>query len=221
MVPTKIIRAAVERGLDGIGICDHNTAENYLAVKKAALGSGITVFGGMEITSVEEIHVLALFEEENKLFEVQNEIYRFLSGDNDENAFGYQWLVDHEDYVLGKSPRLLAGAGDTPLEGVVDLIHLNGGLAIASHVDRPVFSVISQLGFIPENIGFDAFEVTDKDYPEMAEIRKRGKVVRFSDAHYPADIGKRWTSAVLKDLSLHEFKMALEGAHGREITGVL
>ncbi|MBI4722884.1 MAG: PHP domain-containing protein [Candidatus Stahlbacteria bacterium] len=34
MVPSKIISQAKKMGLDVIGICDHNSAENVVAVKK-------------------------------------------------------------------------------------------------------------------------------------------------------------------------------------------
>ena len=37
---------------------------------------------------------------------------------------------------------------------------LLGGLAVASHIDKEAFSIISQLGFITEDMGFDALEMS-------------------------------------------------------------
>ena len=61
MSPRNIIKEAKKKGLDIIGICDHNSAENFPAVEKSANKEGIKVIGGIEITSREEVHVLALF----------------------------------------------------------------------------------------------------------------------------------------------------------------
>ena len=54
----------------------------------------------------------------------------------------------------------LALATPLDLTETVDLIHREGGLAIAAHMDRKAFSVFSQLGFFPEDAGFDGVEVS-------------------------------------------------------------
>ncbi len=63
MSPRNIVKEAKKKGLDIIGICDHNSAENFPAVEKSAFQEGIKVIGGIEITSREEVHVLGLFGE--------------------------------------------------------------------------------------------------------------------------------------------------------------
>ena len=60
MTPAAIVRQAIRKGLAIIAICDHNTAGNTIAVQEAA-GKDITVIAGMEITTVEEVHVIGLF----------------------------------------------------------------------------------------------------------------------------------------------------------------
>ena len=52
MLPTAIIKRAKEENLDGIAICDHNSAENVLAVRKAGEKAGVQVLGGLEICSI-------------------------------------------------------------------------------------------------------------------------------------------------------------------------
>jgi predicted metal-dependent phosphoesterase TrpH len=41
MSPREVISAAVRNGIELIGICDHNSAENVLAVKKAGERNGV------------------------------------------------------------------------------------------------------------------------------------------------------------------------------------
>ncbi len=63
--PEDIISEAKRKGLDGIAITDHNTAEWVDKVKEAAKNTGITVFPGVEISCVggeSGIHVVALFD---------------------------------------------------------------------------------------------------------------------------------------------------------------
>jgi len=58
MTPPAIIAAAKVKGLEIIGICDHNSAENVRAVAEAGAAEGITVLGGIEVQTVEDVHVL-------------------------------------------------------------------------------------------------------------------------------------------------------------------
>ena len=219
-VPTRIVKQAVERQLQAIGICDHNASENVVAVRNsaAAARSRITVFGGMEITTEEEIHILAIFESDDDLGRMQNLVYGALPGKNDPGAFGQQYIVDEEDYVTGINEKLLMGATTIPLDGVVEAIHRHNGLAIASHIDRASFSLISQLGMIPENLVLDAVELSPHFMNSPFVIEETAyPVVMFSDAHMPEDIGRAYTSFLLKEASLSEIGKALRKSDGRHI----
>ncbi len=218
MVPTRIIDRALQQQLRIIGVCDHNASENYPAVKKAAEGCGVEVLGGMEVTSREEIHILALFDSAKNLHALQKIVYSHLTGINDSSAFGEQYIVDRNDYVKGVNGRLLIGSVDISLEKIVRHIHDYGGIAIASHIDRSAYSIISQLGFIPEGLELDAVELAfaqsePTDFPGAA----RYPALRFSDAHYLKDIGSAYTNALLGCPSIEELRMALQGICGRKI----
>ena len=67
MSPREVVNAALHKGLDLIGICDHNSAENVLAVKKAGMRNGLMVLGGMEVASSEEAHILVFFDDDDDL----------------------------------------------------------------------------------------------------------------------------------------------------------
>jgi predicted metal-dependent phosphoesterase TrpH len=110
MSPVGIVREALRKGLDLIGVCDHNSAENVLAVKKAGRRNGLMVLGGMEVASAEEVHLLVFFELDEDLLRFQDIVYRHLSGTNNEHAFGQQVVADDEDGVTGLCERLLISA---------------------------------------------------------------------------------------------------------------
>lgn len=219
MVPTAVAAKAIDRELDGIGICDHNSAENVAAVRSAGEKLGLHVFGGMEVTSREEAHVLTFFGEDDGLLRMQKFVQGSLPGENDETAFGEQWIVDENDNVVGSSERLLIGATTLGLDDVVGMAHELGGIAIASHIDKEAFSIVGQLGFIPDTLPLDAVEISPHaDEAKAKDCEAFGfPVVRSSDAHFLTDVGRNVTKFVLDSLSFAEFGMALSGTAGRKV----
>jgi PHP family Zn ribbon phosphoesterase len=222
MIPLSLVHRAIGQKLNVIGICDHNSSENVLAVMKASAGKGLYVFGGMEITSREEVHVLAIFDEMHRVAKMQAVVYEHLWGENDVAAFGEQSVVDEHGLIVDSNPRLLLGATNLGIEEIVSEVHSIGGLAIASHVDKEMFSVTSQLGFIPEDSEFDALELSPH-YPSASQAienayRSSGlPLVHFSDAHYLDDIGNVCTYFNMEDASIGEMKKALQGTERRRV----
>lgn len=216
MTPKNIVKEAEKYGLDIIGICDHNSCENVSYVRKLAEDKNLNVTGGMEITSKEEVHILALFESEEELLSMQETVYEHLHGTNDEDLYGDQVVVDENDEVVEFNRRLLIGATDLPVETIVDMIHELNGIVIASHIDRESFGLISQLGFVPEGLQIDAFEVSVRDKVETYKD-KYSPVVMFSDAHTLNSIGKKFTSFSMEQANLKEIGKALIGEEGRRV----
>ena len=217
-VPTRIVGAALRAEVDAVAICDHNASENVAPVREAAKGKGLTVFGGMEITSREEVHILGIFDETGCLEKMQELIYENLAGQNDRDVFGPQYIVDQEDYVEGYNDHLLIGATNLSLDAVISAVRDFGGLVIASHIDREAFGLISQLGFVPEGLDLDAVEVS-RNY-KNSPYSLKGLVypfVAFSDAHHPDDIGTVSTLFVLENPTVEELRKACAGKEGRGI----
>lgn len=221
MSPKRIVRRAVERNIDIIAINDHNSAENVPAVIRAAWGLPLSVLPGMEICTREEIHVIALFENMQSAFELQQIVYNFLHGENDAETFGLQVVANEEDEVVSFNSKLLIGAADLSVDAVVGHVSRLGGIAIASHIDRQSYSIIGQLGFIPENLRFDALEISTRTsikdaralYPEYS-----GSVfIQNSDAHFLNDIGKGMTKFMLEEPTFGEIKKALRNQEGRTV----
>jgi PHP family Zn ribbon phosphoesterase len=219
MSPKGIAEQAKIKEIDILGICDHNSSENVPALIKAAQKYEIVVLPGMEVTSQEEVHILALFDELESALELQEIIYAHLHGENDEKAFGMQVVVNEDDEVLGFNNKLLIGASTLPVEDVVKTIHSLNGLAIASHIDREGFSLIGQLGFIPQGLALDALEISPaisfKD--AMKKFDPPYPLTCSSDAHFIEDIGRGTTSFYIKEGTTEEIKKALMNADGRKI----
>ena len=221
MRPLAIIRQAKKRGLDVIAICDHNSTRNTAAVRKAGRGAGVAVIGGIEISSEEEVHILGLFDEEEDLQMMQHLIDENLTAENTPELFGPQYLCDEHDAVVGREVKLLIGATSLSVEKVVEGIHRLDGLAVASHVDRESFSILGQLGFVPEELPIDALEVSSRC--PLAEARDRFPqirgypLVRSSDAHRLEELGMTWTEFTGASPSVQELRKALRGEFGREL----
>ncbi len=220
MSPLKITAQAVSRNIDIIAVCDHNSAENVPAVQAAA-GTRVVVLPGLEICTKEEMHVLGIFRDIDSAFQMQTLVYDNLPGKNDPDAFGMQVVANEHDEVVALQDRLLIGAVDVPAEQIVDEIHRLGGIAIASHIDRESYSVISQLGFIPATLRFDALELTH--HIENDEARKRFTdlppvpFVRSSDAHFLGDVGVNTSEYVLESPAFPEIRLAIRGEGGRKV----
>src|SRR5208282_2297212 len=216
MTPRRIINSALDKGLHIIAVSDHNSAENTGVAVRTGLEEGITVLPAMELTSQEEVHVLAIFNSEENVAAMQGIVYDTLqSGVNDELGIGYQLVVNELDEILDYNKRLLIGATSLSLGDLVNNIHTLGGLAVASHIDRHNFSVISQLGFIPDDVAFDALEISyAMDLPDA--IVQFGSYtgipwVTSSDAHSLGDIGRRHTTFLLNEPTFDEIAQAFKG----------
>jgi len=221
MSPRAIIERSVQVGLDMIAVCDHNSCENMPAFRELSRATNLVVLAGIEITSQEEIHILGVFDKEESAFGVQEVIYNHLPGENDEETFGYQVVVNGQDEIVTFNKKLLIGATTLTVETIVELIHSREGVAIASHIDREAYSVIGQLGFIPPGLALDGLEFSPRI--TLEEVHPRFPqctgypLITSSDAHSLSDIGKSSTTFLVEEVSVKELKMALAGKGGRKV----
>lgn len=221
MHPTPLVKKALDTDLNIIAICDHNSSANVPYVIKAAQASNLKILPGMEITTIEEVHLLAIFDSVANLTLMQNIIDQHLKGENNEDSFGVQAIVNEKGEVEGINNQLLIGATDISLDTLIDYIHQFEGLAIAAHIDRESFSILSQLGFVDDHSGFDALEITSRigfnearsKYPELDKY----SFIISSDSHFIKDIGTATTRIVLQEPSVAELKMAFKKQNGRYV----
>ncbi|MBC7251717.1 MAG: PHP domain-containing protein [Anaerolineae bacterium] len=221
MIPPLIIRRARDLGLGLIAVTDHNSAENVAAVIEAAEGSGVAVLPGMEIQSREEVHLLTLFDTVEQVLAWQAEVYAHLPDlKNDADYFGAQFVVDATGEYVRTNERLLSVSTDLSLEEVVTRVRALGGLVIPAHVDRPSFSLIVNLGFVPPDLDIPAVEIFR--FSREEEVRQRFPqlrgytFIRSGDAHRLSEIGARTMFKVAAP-TVRELDLALRGEQGRRV----
>jgi len=222
MIPPLILRQAQRMGLSLIAITDHNACHNVEAVMEAAVGTGIHVLPGMELQSKEEVHLLCLFDTVHQCQEWQEEVFQKLpSLANREEVFGGQYVVDATGEWTGTEERLLAASVDMALEEVISKVRNLGGMVIPAHVDRPSFSLLSNLGFIPDGLDVYGLEVTPRFIPgdglEQWPQLKAWCLIVNGDAHRLHEIEHRTLLKISAPL-IKEISLALQGLEGRKVT---
>ncbi len=222
MSPVNIVQEAARKKIDILGVTDHNSTKHAPLIRRLCEEKGIFVLCGAEVTTKEEIHCLAFFEELNDLQTFQDYLDAHLIGvDNKPLIFGHQVVVNEYDEVLEEVQPLLISALDQGLDQVGEKVRSLNGLFIPAHIDRPSFSLISQLGFVPPGLAADALEITGRtsrkqmveQYPYLASYA----FIQSSDAHHPDQLGQRTTTFVMESPSFQEISMALKGAKGRRV----
>jgi len=221
MIPPLIVEQAQRLGLAVMAITDHHTIDNVEAVIQAANGSGITVLPGMEVQTREEVHLLCLFDDLVAAYCWQMQVYDALPDlPNDARAFGIQLAVDCCGEMVRVNERLLLTSTRLSVEQVSNEVHSLGGLVIAAHVDRPAYSLLSNLGFIPDELDLDAIEVSALSSPDTARSRwpdlQERPLVRWGDAHRLTDMRRDTVFAVEKP-TIAEMHLAFAGLEGRKV----
>ena len=220
MIPPLIIRQARKVGLDIIAITDHNSAENVAAVMEAAKGSGITVLPGMEVQTQEEAHIICLFDTLQQVHHWQEIVYAHLPDQkNPDDVFGPQFVVGATGEFIRYNERLLLTSALLSVEQVVEEVNREGGICIASHVDRPSYSLLSVLGFIPPGIALAAVEISARTTLEEA-YRRFPELVNYpivvsGDAHRLDEIIAR-TIFEIEEPSIAELRLALDRRRERK-----
>jgi len=222
MSPANIVSKAALKGLDIIGITDHNTTRHCELISRLAVEKGIFVMQGAEVTTKEEVHCLAFFENTDALKTFQEFLDTNLPDiPNDPEIFGYQVQVDENEIIIFEEKKLLINAISKTMKEVEVFVHNLDGLFIPAHIDKMKNSIYSQLGFLPEDLIADALEVSRISSPEKfsaghPEIN-RFSLIRSSDAHYPEHIGIAFTDYYIEKRSFSEIKMALNRVNGRNV----
>ena len=203
MTPHHIVMRAAQYGVDAVAITDHNASANAAAAVEAAKNYGIKVFPGMEVECREEAHIVVLFDTLEQLAAWQKIVDANMSGlKNNAERFGAQFIVDDDDNFIAEEERM-------------------GGMAIAAHVDRPSYSLLMQLGFLPSDMGLAAAEISPAGIRELKEQKLKLALgglnyVTDSDAHMmDSFINGPKNLITVKSLTVAELKMALAAEDGR------
>lgn len=210
MSPAAIVERAVAAGMGGIAATDHQSARNAPAVAECAARAGLAFLPGLEVCTAEEVHVLTIFDTVGQALAMTDKVYAALPKRvNDPETFGDQPVVTASEEIVEMEWRILAMACRLTVAQVAEECRALGGMLVAAHVDRPAFSVFSQLGGIPADAAFDAVEISrtaDESLwlPRTADYA----ATRSSDAHNLDDVAAVWSEADIASFSVASLKEA-------------
>lgn len=206
MSPITIVKQAKKVGLNAIALSDHNCGFNLPAFGKICEREGMECLFGMEVTSVEEAHVLCLFDDLDLAMAMGKLVYDSLPDiPNRPERFGDQPIIDEHEEIIGFADKFLISASGYDISVLVKQVHEFKGLCIPAHIDRSVYGIISQLGFLPDE-DFDAVELTAYGDPALA---LHYPVVRNSDSHELNSLGNACTEFELAALTVANLRAHL------------
>ncbi len=188
MTPSNIVGMSALKNLDVIAVTDHNSCKNCPAVLKLAEQYDIVALPGMELCTMEEVHVLCLFAKLEDAMKFDHYVYaQLMKIPNDEKAFGKQEICDEEDRIIGTEPYLLINATNISFDYLGKLMNEFHGVYIPAHMDKNSNSVLSNLGFISPDADFLVAELADST--RLEELAKKNpylnqcNIITNSDAH--------------------------------------
>lgn len=221
MIPPFIVQQAIDQGINLIAITDHNASENVGSVIKAAEGKNLTVLPGMELQTVEEVHVICLFDTIEQVTQLQQVVNHHLPDiPNNIDYFGEQFIVDHTGEFIQRKEQLLITSTNLSFEQAEQSVHNLGGLFIPAHVNRQAFGLIYHLGFVPPDAVVDALEISRhispvealKEFPQIDGF----PLIQNGDVHY-LDGFLGINQFLIEEPTISEIKLALNSENGRTI----
>lgn len=215
MSPATIIEEAKKKELQIIGITDHNTTLQAPLVQQLGKEQGVFVLCGAEVCSKEEVHCLCFLPDESSREQFQHYLDKHLPDiQNDVQKFGYQVCVNVREEIIYEEPRSLLSAINQSTEQIEQTVHQLGGIFIPAHINRPSYSLISQLGFVAPELKVDALELSRStsisDFKRSNPYLKDYPFIQSSDAHYRNDIGCVFTILEMPELSFAAIKNTLK-----------
>ncbi len=213
MTPNNIINMAILKGLDIIAITDHNSTANlppFFEINP----KGLKVMPGIEVQTREEAHMLCYFKNPRNAMRFGTIIESHLPDTDCSSIFGDQLIYDRYDNITGNFDKLLLNSTDLSVTDVCKIAAETNGTVVPAHVDRPHYSLISNLGFVPENIHFTSAELADIKN-ETSYRKYFGKNIKFifsSDAHTLGNINERAAYIDVNFTNINEIFNGLFGA---------
>jgi PHP family Zn ribbon phosphoesterase len=219
MIPPLIVQRALELGLGVIAVTDHHCAANVRAVIDAACHTDLAVLSGMEVQTREEVHMLCLFDTPEQADQWQDVVWAALpSIPNNAAFFGEQYVVDGTGEYLYTEDRMLATSTSLSVEQVVAAVNALGGICLPAHIDRPSYSLLSNLGFVPPGLPIAGVELSNLTTPQKTvqlfpQLAEYGMVMD-GDAHRLAEM-IAVTQVQIDAATVSELKLALAVQGGR------
>jgi hypothetical protein len=213
LTPRDWLLAYMRSGMDCVAITDHNCA-NWIDRLKDELNNmtneqprhpdyrDLYLFPGVELTSSDGIHVLAIFDPEESASKIHGILTLSQYNNEANNAHGM--------CNMGAST-------------ICDHIHNHGGVVVLAHAEEinGLFnSTTTAWEFSPRSDRVieqvlekaDAIEIHDREAPAVqhfANKLERRAIVNGSDAHKTSNAGTRWAWLKMAQPSIEGLKLAL------------
>jgi PHP family Zn ribbon phosphoesterase len=220
-----IVKKSRSEGISIIAVTDHNHVANYKALRDAAdePGEPLLVLPGIEVQSMEDIHVVTIFPDENVAYEYKDWLWKKMPNiKNKDEKFGYQLIIDKEGSILDQEEVLLIQGVMRTVDEISSEALKMGSIVIMAHMNRPSFSYEAVLGPLPDEFQCSAIEltsrVTDSEFPGWRAKYSGRTLIRSSDAHKLDQISRAKCSKMkLGGLSFDEVTLALRHENGRDV----
>jgi len=191
--PRHLLELGAARGIKLMALTDHNSSLNCPAFAKLGSMYGIIPVFGMEATTSEEVHVLCLFGNLDACMSFNDYAYSILTPFlNNPEKTGEQVYVDEDDFIEGEVDYYLLNPLMLSVDNIGEKVNEYGGIVIPAHVDRPAFSMTSQLGAVTEG-PWAALECVriPPVFNKLPLDTRRFPLITSSDAHYCEHVGRR------------------------------
>ena len=111
------VKKAIEQGLDCVAVTDHNTGVSVDDIKKAAEGTGLTVFPSVEITcDPSKVHLLIIFDVHKTSADIRDFLVR---ADIRADDFGKQLAATQKSIF-----------------DIAELAKIDGTIVVPAHIDE-------------------------------------------------------------------------------------
>jgi len=206
--PSEMVEWAIKKRIDLFALTDHNSALNSPAFGIECANAGIIPLFGIELNPFEEAHLLAIFSDPLTALRFSDWVFEYLPAMRvDPLQFGDQVVVDPLGQILSMPSSIWYGSSlKESFTFFAQEAAKAGAIVIPAHIDRPHFSVYSQLGFLPQG-PYDAVEAMSPN-PDPT-LCGDFCVISNSDAHVLEHIGRRPSIIELDEKKVIDMHAAL------------
>jgi len=218
MTPNQVVQKLLEKHIDWAALTDHNTTRNLRPFESVFKAAGVTFLSGIEIQTIEDIHILGYFPDIETAEKAGLEVEKALPDIKiDPEKNGYQLITDESDEFLDMILKPYGFPTTLTLDQTIGLIEKFHGIAVYAHVERAM-GVIVQLGLIPQAPPDMACELymPSKYQAYEAQLSSR-TVLSSSDSHNLDSFSEAKMMIKCKSRTFEELKKAFQKIDGREV----
>lgn len=224
MSPKNVIKSLLNQNIKIAAISDHNSIKNSFSFISLGIINGICIFPACEIQTEEEIHLVVVFPNLEIAQKWQNWIDQIIPKiELNPEIFGDEPIVDEDENILELPEILYSVSLPISFDDLEKKATQDNLLYFPAHIGDSSYSLISQLGFIPEDHLFHIAEVSNKKDFDVFKINNPDlTLITNSDAHYLNQIGLRYNCIYSDHLKIAfgEFLASIKKVFNEEVKNI-